>query len=295
MKNKIVSPTQTHYLGEYRRFLLMRNYAETTIKSYMSALNLYWSYCEKTLASDPQFDRTKLLGAWFWHVTQKYGAGTFYNQSFSSLKLFYIHILNKDWSIYAVLRPRRRVRPLPDVMRPDEVDALIAHAGNLKHQTILLMLYGTGLRVAELAQLKVADVDSQTRVIHVRTGKGGKDRFVPLTNPLLAILRQYYVQYRPAVFLFYGEQNGKPLSTRTIQSAFAVAKLKAGLSGNISPHSLRHAFATHHIDDGTHLMAIKSMLGHTNIKTTARYIHTSVNSLQQFNNPADDLCKKYTK
>ncbi|MDZ7880772.1 MAG: tyrosine-type recombinase/integrase [Saprospiraceae bacterium] len=206
MKNKILSPTQAQYIADFRCFLLMRNYSLTTIKSYISALNLYWSFCEKTLVTDPKLDKTKLLGAWFWHVTQKYGAGTFYNQSYSSLKLFYVHIIKRDWAAYDILRPRRRVNPLPDVMSPEEVDRLIAHAGNLKHQTILMTLYATGLRVAELAQLKIADVDSKTMVIHVREGKGGKDRFVPLSEPLLAILEQYYTQYRPMEYLFYDEK-----------------------------------------------------------------------------------------
>ena len=295
MKKKNIPPFQAQYLADFRRFLLMRNYAETTIKSYISALNLYWSFCEKQVLDDPDFDKNKALSAWFWHITQKHGAGTFYNQTYSSLKLFYIYMLKRDWAVYGILRPRRRVRPLPDILHLDEVNRLIEHAQNMKHRAIFLTLYATGLRVNEVSLLKIADVDSQAMVIHVRLGKGGKDRFVPLNESLLAILRQYYQKYTPSVYLFNGEIKGQPLSTRAIQQAFAVAKQKAGLTGKLSPHTLRHAFATHHIDDGTHLMAIKSMLGHTNIKTTTRYLHTSIKSLHQFNNPADDLCKKFIK
>lgn len=280
------------FLSDFKVFLQMRNYAPTTIKSYLNVLGQYWKFCEQQLLSNPQFTKDKAIFLWFKHLTQKHGAGTVYNQNYSSLKLFYLHILKRDWDSHGILRPRR-VSYLPEVMSNNEVDKLITYANCLKHKTIFLALYATGMRIRELSNLKIEDINSKTMTIRVREGKGRKDRFLPLSIPLLEILRQYFADYKPSVFLFNGEQKAQPLTTRAIQHAFQVAKKKAKLNPKITPHTLRHAFATHHIDDGTHLAAIKSMLGHTNIKTTSRYLHMSVNSLHQFNNPADSLCKKY--
>ena len=273
-------------------FLQMRNYAPSTIKSYISVLNQYWTFCEQQTLINPLFTKDRAVFLWFKSIMEKKGAGTFYNQNFSSLKLFFIHILKRDWAAYGILRPRK-VYSLPEVMSKDEVDRLIAQATCLKHITIFLTLYATGLRIDELVKLKIEDINSQNMTIRVRQGKGRKDRFLPISQPLLDILRQYVKLYRPAIFLFNGAIHSKPLSARAIQNAFQLAKQKAGLNPKITPHTLRHAFATHHMDDGTHLSAIKSMLGHTHIKSTSRYLHMSAQSLHQFNNPADSLCKKH--
>jgi integrase/recombinase XerD len=173
------------------------------------------------------------------------------------------------------------------------VDRLLTKSTNLKHRTLFITLYATGLRVSELVNLKIEDINSQTMTLKVRAGKGRKDRLLPFSQPFLDVLRQYIKFYAPITFLFNGAIPGRPLSVRTVQNAFSKAKQKAGLTQKISAHTLRHAFATHHLDDGTHLAAIKAMLGHTNLKTTERYVHMTVQSLHQFTNPADGLCKKF--
>ena len=294
MKKTIHSTFQQQYIVDFRSFLLMRNYASSTIKSYINVLCQYWAYCVKQQRIDPTFDKEQALGAWFLCITEKFGAGTAYNQNYSSLKLFYKHILKRDWELYGILRPRK-VHSLPEIMSKADVDTLLCACTCLKHRAIFLTMYATGMRVSELVQLKIEDINSQSMTIRVRKGKGGKDRLLPFTEPLLDLLRVYVKDYRPVDYLFNGLINGQPLSTRAVQSAFQLAKEKARLNPKISSHTLRHAFATHHLDDGTHLPAIKTMLGHTNIKTTERYLHLSIQSLHQFNNPADELCKKFIK
>jgi integrase/recombinase XerD len=294
MKKTIHSTFQQQYIADFRSFLLMRNYASSTIKSYINVLYQYWAYCVEQQRIHPSFDKEQALAAWFLCITEKFGAGTAYNQNYSSLKLFYKHILKRDWELYGILRPRK-VHSLPEIMSKADVDKLLCACTCLKHRAIFLTMYAMGLRVGELVQLKIEDINSPSMTIRVRKGKGGKDRLLPLTEPLLLLLRAYVKAYHPVDYLFNGLINGQPLTTRAVQSAFQLAKQKARLNPKISSHTLRHAFATHHLDDGTHLPAIKTMLGHTNIKTTERYLHLSIQSLHQFNNPADDLCKKFIK
>lgn len=285
---------QQPLIEEFKVFLQMRNYAPSTIKSYLNCLSQFWKFCEQGRLRNPNFTKEKAVFFWFKHLTDKLGAGTVFSQNYSSLKLFYLHILKRNWEDNGILRPRRN-RPLPEIMSNDDIDKLLDNTVFPKHKAIFLTLYATGMRIGELTQLKIEDVNSQTMTILVRQGKGRKDRFLPLSDSLLAVLRQYFTEYKPTVYLFNGVNVGQPLSTRAIQHAFQCAKEKAKLNPRITPHTLRHAFATHHVDEGTHLAAIKSMLGHTNIKTTSRYLHLSVQSLHQFSNPADALCKKFIK
>ena len=279
-------------IEDFKVFLEMRNYAPSTIKSYLNCLKQYWKFCEQQALRNPHFTKAQAVFLWFKHLTDKLGAGTVFSQNYSSLKLFYRYILKRNWDDNGILRPRRN-RPLPEIMSNDDIDLLLAHTAYSKHTAIFLTLYATGMRIGELVNLKIEDVSSKTMTIRVRQGKGRKDRFLPLSHALLEVIREYFREYKPTIYLFNGANVGQPLSTRAIQHAFQCAKQKAQLNPSISPHTLRHAFATHHVDEGTHLAAIKSMLGHTNIKTTSRYLHLSIQSLHQFANPADSLCKKY--
>lgn len=277
---------------EFKTFLEMRNYAPTTIKTYLNVYNLYWRFCEAQVLSNPDFCKDKAPIFWFKYVVGEYGAGTFYNQSYSSLKLLYTYILKRDWLVYGILRPRR-VQYYPELMSKADVDRLLMHTFNMKHKMIFLSLYATGLRINELSQLKLEDINPQTMSLRVRSGKGRKDRFIPIKQPFLDFIEQYRRLYEPVNYLFNGEKKGEVLTTRAMQSAFQSAKKRAKLNPKVTPHTLRHAFATHHLDEGAHLPALKSMLGHTNIKTTSRYLHMTVESLHQFNNPSDSLCTKH--
>ncbi len=146
---------------------------------------------------------------------------------------------------------------------------------NFKHLSMLLLAYSAGLRVSEVATLKIADIDSERMMIHVREGKGRKDRDLPLSPTALAILRQYYMLDRPLDFLFPNPRTGKPISRSTIHKVCKAAGAKAGISKNASMHTLRHSFATHHLEAGTDLRTVQVLMGHASIATTSRYLHVS--------------------
>jgi integrase/recombinase XerD len=211
-----------------------------------------------------------------------------FNQTVCALRFFYHHILHRDWMIEHIPYPRHEEK-LPVVLSPAEVAAVFEATPNFKHRTILMTIYAGGLRVAEVTHLLVSDIDSQRQVISVRQGKGRKDRQVMLSPKLLEVLRIYWKSCRPRVWLFPGESLGHPISSETVWRVCRQAGEAAHLSKPISPHTLRHCFATHLLEDEIDLRRIQVLLGHRNLKTTARYLHVSNLAVRTTVSPLDRL------
>jgi site-specific recombinase XerD len=184
-------------------------------------------------------------------------------------------------------------RRLPTVLSREEVSRLINAAGTLFRRTLLMTLYGTGMRRAELAHLKVRDIDSQRMIIRVVAGKGGKDRDLPLSPVLLEILREYWRWRKPRLYLFptrtCSRSLDQPISDKTVWIACSEAARRAGISKRVTPHTLRHSWATHLLEAGTDLRTIQVLLGHGDLETTAQYLHLSQRHLQAVTNPLDNL------
>jgi site-specific recombinase XerD len=188
--------------------------------------------------------------------------------------------------------PKQRQR-LPVILSPGEVAQLIGAASNLYHRTILMTLYSTGVRRAELCRLKVGDIDSKRMMVRVVQGKGGIDREIPLSKKLLAALREYYRWMRPQTYLFPGTVNGsradKPITAKIVWQAVREACTRAGIKKRVSPHSIRHCFATHLLESGADLRSIQMMLGHSDLEATTVYLHLSRRHLQATANPLDQI------
>jgi integrase/recombinase XerD len=181
---------------------------------------------------------------------------------------------------------------LPVILSEEEVGRLIESACSSYHRVILMTLYGTGLRREELSRLKLTDVDSQRMVIHVRQGKGNKDRDVTLSPRLLEVLRADWKWRKPRVYLFpslYRNRPEQPITAKTIWYAVREAARRAGIQKKVSPHILRHSWATHLLERGTDLKAIQVLLGHVDLESTTIYLHLSQRHLQAVNNPIDAL------
>jgi site-specific recombinase XerD len=187
----------------------------------------------------------------------------------------------------------KRQRPLPAVLSQDEVARLIDSAQSLMHRAMLMTLYGTGVRRAELCQLKVADVDSKRMVIRVRNGKGGRDRDVLLSDKLLETLREYWRWMKPKTYLFPGTvKNWRadvPITAKVVWTAVNEARKRAGIEKRIAPHTLRHSFATHMLEAGADLRTIQVLLGHAELADTAVYLHLSRRHLQAVASPIESL------
>lgn len=189
---------------------------------------------------------------------------------------------------YFIDRPNKE-KTLPSVLSTQEVIDILKQTENIKHKAILMTIYSAGLRISESINLKFKDIGSDRMQIRVEQGKGKVDRYSLLSVRTLMILREYYKQYRPTVWLFEGVKKGEQYSTRSIQQIFQDAVHKAGITKDVSVHTLRHSFATHLLENGTDLRYIQSLLGHANSKTTEIYTHITTKGFDQIKSPLDTL------
>jgi integrase/recombinase XerD len=269
--------------------LVRRHYATTTRESYLKILKAFHQRVGKRLdrvgPDDLRRYQVYLL------EERRLAVGTVVAQ-LAALRFFYLRVLKRR-DMKEDLPYPKRPRRLPIVLSPDEVQRLIASAQNLFHRTMLMTLYGGGLRRSERLQLKVTDIDSQRMVLRIERGKGGHDREVPLSPTLLTALRDYYRWLRPKTYLFPGTEHGwradKPLTARVIWDAVRLAARKAGIDTHISPHTLRHSYATHLLESGADLRTIQVLLGHADLSHTTVYLHLSRRHLQAAPNPLEQL------
>jgi site-specific recombinase XerD len=255
--------------------LVRRDYAATTIRSYVQIVDAFRQH------SGARLDRITPAQLRRYHLflleERRLAIGTVVTQ-ICALRFFCRYVLNRRDVREDLPYPKERLR-LPVVLSPDEVQRRIAHAKNLYHRTLLLTLYGAGLRRSEVCHLKVRDVDSQRMVLRVDQGKGGRDREIPLSPTRLAALREYYRWMRPPTYLFPGTRHGwradAPITSKVIWDAVRLAARKAGIDKRVTPHTLRHSYATHLLEAGTDLRTIQRLLGHADVSHTTVYRHLS--------------------
>lgn len=270
--------------------LQRRNYAATTTQSYLQVVRDFAGYFNKPPDQlGPEDVRKYQL-----HLTQdrKLNWNTI-SVSMAGLRFLYVKTLGWAFMVEHLPLPRRQSR-LPEVLSTDQVSEFIDAAATIHDRAILMTLYGTGVRCAELQNLKVADIDSPRMVVHVRLGKGGQDRDVMLSPVLLETLRDYWRASKPTVWLFPGmthhrRDNQKRCTRKAIFLTCRKVAEKAGLAKTVSPHCLRHCFATHLLEAGTDLRTIQLLLGHSSLRTTSRYLHLSQRHMQTVVSPLDTL------
>lgn len=213
---------------------------------------------------------------------------SYVNQALSAIKFLFEGVLKQNQIIGSLPRAKKQQK-LPDVLSRTEVARIFDVLKNSKHRLILLLTYSAGLRVSEVVSLRLEDVDSERMLIHVRQGKGKKDRYTVLSQVAFAELKQYISKFQLRTWLFPGDIEGAHLSERTVQRIFVKAKEVAGITKNVSIHSLRHSFATHLLEAGTDLRYIQELLGHQSSKTTEIYTHVSQRDIGRIRSPLDDL------
>ena len=212
---------------------------------------------------------------------------TYQNQAINAIKLFYRNHGSSQLIPEDLERPKKS-KKLPDVMAIEEVKLTLGHTANLKHRTLLSLLYACGLRIGEALKLQVKDIDIKRRYMHIRSAKGAKDRYVPIPERMIVLLTEYIVCYDPQHFVFEG-QNGGMYSAVSARQVLKRSLHKAGIRKSITLHTLRHSHATHLLENGTDLRFIQELLGHNSPKTTMIYTHVSSTSLDKIKNPFDDF------
>ena len=271
--------------------LQRRNYAENTIDRYIFAVEDFSRRFQRPPDRlGPQHIREYQAELF---TKRKLAANTVAIY-LAALRFFYTKTLKRSWSIAETPYPKRARRCFPAVLSQEEVAQLIDAALTPFHRTMLMTLYATGVRRAELTHLKATDVDSQRMVIHVQGGKGRKDRDVMLSPKLLKELRVHWrrLKRKPSVWLFPGNRHhsgDKPITTKVVWQACHAAAQRAGIQKDVHPHTLRHCFATHLLEQGADLNTIQMLLGHSDLKETSIYLHLSKRHLSATASPLDSL------
>ena len=269
--------------------LQRRNYAQSTVEAYISALREFAAYFKRP---PDQLGPEHIRQFQLYLIRERKLATNTVQQRMAAIQFFFARTLKRPYLRQDFPYPKGP-RRLPVILSQEEVTRLIDSASNLSHRAILMTLYSTGVRRAELVQLKLADIDSRRMVIHVRQGKGRKDRDVPLSPKLLETLREYWRWARPKSYLFPGQPGKRgtdvPLTAKAVWHACHGAAQRAGIPKKISPHSLRHAYATHLLESGADLHTIQLLLGHADIKHTTVYLHLSQRHLHAVTNPLESL------
>src|ERR1700688_1190908 len=256
--------------------LQRRNFSEDTIRHYIHTVEDFARHFNRP----PDRLGLRHIREYQAHLFQKrkLSSGSVTNH-LAALRFFYIQTLKKAWSVAETPYPKKN-HPLPAILSQEEVARLIDAAGTPFHRTLLMTLYATGLRRAEVTHLKVNDIDSKRMVIHVRGGKGRKDRDIMLSPKLLDELRKHWHRLRrkPSAWLFPGNRwhtGDTPITTKVVWDACKKAAQQAGLQKDVHPHTLRHCFATHLLEAGTDLRTIQMLLGHRDLEETTIYLHLS--------------------
>lgn len=279
-KPKIVIPK------EYLELLKQKRYSEQTIKTYTHYFKDFLQYFINRDIDSISVDEINeyLLVL----IEEKNISSSQQNQRINAIKFFYERVYGREKQYYKIERPRKEQK-LPKVLSKDEVKGIIMQCKNRKHKCILSLIYSAGLRRNELINLQPTDIISDRNQIRIVNGKGNKDRYSIISPKLIQELREYYKEYRPVKWLFEGQKQSTKYSTTSIRKILNKAVLQAKIKRRVTPHMLRHSFATHLLEQGVDLRYIQVLLGHSSSKTTEIYTHVSNYEIGKIKNPLDEI------
>jgi site-specific recombinase XerD len=272
----------------FTNYLYLQRVAEKTRISYLQAVQGLSRYCKQPAE---QLNNDQIQDYLLYCIQEKKLAWASCNVLFCGLKKYYHGFLGRDSAGFSI-PPRPRSHQLPMFLSRKEVGSILAATGNLKHQALLSVIYGSGLRVGEAVRIRAEHIESKRMLLRIEQGKGRKDRYTILSEKSLVLLRQYWQIYQPGKWLFFAGDKNQPMPVATAQKIYMRAKEKAGVTRGRGIHTLRHCFASHALEQGVDLFIIKRWLGHTSIKTTCMYLHASPEMLRNLTSPLDLLLEE---
>ncbi len=280
-----IHPINQRAFNRFTETLQLKSYSPNTITTYRNEFGQMLYALKEKCVDD--LDASQLR-SYFLHCTKtlKLSENTIHSR-LNAVKFYFEQVLHRE-RLFAELPRPKKPSILPQVINAQDIKKILAVTTNLKHNTMLKICYGLGLRVSELIKLKIVDIDSKSMQVFIERAKGKKDRYANLPETILGQLRDYYKQYRPTKYLFEGKP-GEPYSTRSAQSVFTKALKSAKINKTVGIHGLRHSFATHLLENGTDVIFIQQLLGHNDVATTMRYTHVSQKSIKSIKSPLDLL------
>jgi site-specific recombinase XerD len=290
MTDRTISPTGGPLRRRMTEDMTVRGFTASTQRGYIRAVGDFTAFFGRSPDSAGAEDlrRSEDLRRYQLHMRSSGASATTMNAAVSALRFFFGVTLGRDDANQG-MTTLREPRKLPVVLSPEEVARLLDAAPGLKYRAALSVAYGAGLRASEVVSLKLTDIDSSRMVIRVEQGKGRKDRYAMLSEPLLHLLRTYWKASRPQGWLFPGQNPVNPLTTRQLRRAFDDAKVAAGIDKRVSLHTLRHCFATHLLEQKVDIRVIQVLLGHKKLDTTARYSQVASTTLRAVKSPLEHL------
>jgi integrase/recombinase XerD len=281
-----LSEDQALKIAEFTRWLKSKRYSDSTIKTYSEAIKTFLLYYSNKAISD--ITNNDLINFNNDYILKKNLSSSYQNQIVNGVKLFFQTIESSKMKVDLVHRPKRE-KILPNVLSKEEVKVILGVTQNMKHRTMLSLIYACGLRCGELLALKPMHIDSHRKLLIIKQAKGKKDRIAPLSIKSIQMLREYYTAYKPKEYLFEGQHAGEPYDNRSLQKVLKQSLIKAQINKPVTLHWLRHSYATHLLEAGTNLRYIQEILGHSSPKTTQIYTHVSSEGLQHIISPFDTL------
>ena len=281
-----IHPVNLAALKRMHETLLLKGYSPNTIRTYCTEFSQLL-YLLKNVHVDtltPERLRSYLL----YCTTKLKLSENLIHSRMNAIKFYFEQVLHCEKIFFADIPRPQKKSLLPKVIGKTDIVRIFSQIDNLKHLVMLKLCYGMGLRVSEIVNLKIADIDSERKLVHIESGKGKKDRYVTLPMSILDDLRNYYRAYRPKTYLFEGQYGGQ-YSVRSVQAVFKRSMQKAKINKSVGIHGLRHSYATHLLESGTDMYFIQKLLGHNNIKTTEIYAKVSNRQLGNIKSPLDDL------